>query len=415
MSGTRRVLTQVFAVSVFGLASQCSSQEKGWFRAEDPAPSVEGRALAQAQCEYLARCDADSVHMFAGSSWEECVDYFSCQVELGDLARVKESVGVKACIDSLTSRDCPNLDINPTQYFAFMGFPWGEGCGRQTIAEYLAAATDAPVVGEACITGFSEHAPCKGDTFCDVASVPLRLGSYKCGTCTPSLALGDACDWNSRCTQGTSCVLGRCAVLIEVGEACSHPEQCRFALCTDGRCARSLYAPKPYAEMLGASCTLGLSGTCGAQGGLYCDEGTCRPLYDEGEHCDTGTPCRLGQVCAENRCVSVGCTVDLREPCVNACEGGECRDNICSPMGSKVGDDCSWFCLGELDCVDSHCAPSTMRAPAAIGGACDFDMDCLSSFCDRDISSYCSGSTCSIPSCDGCGVCADPPTVAWCE
>jgi len=379
---------------------------------------VDSRRLAQAQCNYLERCEPDTIHFFPRDLWEACRDHFVCSAEHGLVPWLRAvdppNVDLESCIESIAAKPCPNLDEDPFAVFKGYSFPWTEECGAPDLSAGLEPLPDAPMQGEIClIEAGTERPDCQGDTYCEPSSDLPDFGLYRCGRCMVRVALGQSCDTDTRCTMGARCILGQCATPRAVGESCTEDEQCLFRRCEAGACARSEYAPRLYGEVFGQPCEGG-SGYCGSAVPLTCVEGSCQPLSDEGEPCVpnvTYLSCRTGQLCIDGRCVTVGCSLDLYEPCVGGCTTGECIEGICVPLGSRVGDACQLFCTNSLVCVDHLC---DARPDSGLGAPCDFDRDCASGYCQRDLTAYCEDGNCSIPPCGRCGVCATPPTVASC-
>jgi hypothetical protein len=377
----------------------------------DRPPNDTEIELAAVMCRYATRCDPDGLHAFSGGSEQACRDYFACSAARGDLAPLRRGVDLEVCMQALDSGDCPDLERYPYQRLRGdlgVSFPWARECDEYGFVEAYAAA---PPTGSACITGLDERPRCREHDYCAAESVP-SFGWVFCGTCTPRIALGDACTDSDRCVADATCVDGVCALLRELGEACTSPRECRFRSCTDAVCARPEHAPEPYADVVNRDCAA-IPGfeDCGDQIGLTCIDGKCRPLPDEGESCTIR--CRAGQGCIGGQCVSVGCAIDLGERCDSWCTGGECVDGICSPLPARVGAECRLFCAPGLECERERCVLGPDRSN---GTSCDSDFDCESSFCDRDLSESCSrDGSCSAPPCDRCGTCKPPPVASDCR
>lgn len=400
------------------MASHCSPDSEVVRVAWSPA---DGLRLAQAQCAYLERCDPDGLRVFSNDSLDGCVEYFACLSAEAPLLFGKVPTSVSAleiCIESLGSRACAD-EATPylAQSFSYSGFfPWGTACGAPDATALTAPPADAPGSSEACIRGPNEIAPCQTGSYCAVTDEDPRFGLYYCGICEDRLKLGAACGVRSSCESGTRCVLERCAVPLEQDAPCVDDIQCRTYNCEAGRCARSTSAQEPFLDVVGRACTSRWD--CGWQAGLTCDEGQCQPLHETGEPCsdeDSGPSCRAGNYCFDNRCVALGCSLDVGEPCAefrNHCTDGYCRAGICAATALEAGDPCDFFCHKGLTCENHVCVPIS-REP--LGGACDFDRDCASGFCSRDLSAECNWTRCSVPACDGCGTCAPPPTARDCQ
>lgn len=384
------------------------------YRAPEKPVSDEQAALMVAQCDYLARCDPDALHLFARSSKEACQDYFACQAGHG--FAVRPDTNLTVCIESLNSRPCPDVDTMPLERFSYGGgllggvFPWGPECGAPDLSKLLAAPPDAPREGEPCLGGSEVHA-CQGNNYCALTDIALTAGLTSCGICAAQVPLGQACGRSDICAAGASCVLGQCAQRLPVGAPCTAAEQCRFSICENGVCGSSKNVLEPYASVLDRPCQNDTG--CGNQAGLQCIDGLCRSLLDEGDRCDPFKGgCRLGESCVAGRCAVLGCTLDLGEACAWRCSVSDCRDGVCAPPGTRIGDPCDAICANGLECVHSRCAAPPDRS---LGTACDFDENCATRFCQRDLSAYCSKGSCLIPACDKCGVCAALPTVSMCK
>ena len=384
-------------------------------RVPDPTPTAETLALAEAQCDYLERCDPDSMFLFARESRAACEEYFSCQASRFVRAVLEERV---ACIESLRTRACPDTYEEPWERFsAEMKFPWGPDCGVPTLDDILAPRPGAPGLGERCLDE-PELPDCAVGNYCVRDENPF-IGTFYCGTCEPFRALGAPCTSGDFCVEGATCVNGECRTRRALGEACDFDAECPFYTCRESICI-SPSAPTPYAQVVGGPCGDAIH-ECGNQAALYChivvsrwDDGVCRALPDEGEPCEDSSAyleCRLGQACANGRCVAVGCSVEIGEPCSGYCEAGDCVEGVCVAAAGE-GAPCEVSC-GSLPCLSRRCGG--WPPPREENGArCDFDGDCESYFCERDVGDYCEGGSCSIPACDGCGVCADRPTVEIC-
>jgi hypothetical protein len=405
----------VFAMSCSGLLECGGESERSApapYRAPEEPPSEALSTLVSAQCAYIERCDPDAMHLFAGSAKAACEEYFACNAVRGAVPWANgaaPSTIPDACVQSLNSRPCPDLEVEPLQRISGWGtFPWGADCGVPDV-EDVVAPEGAPSVGEACIDRHDERERCQGAAHCAEDESPA-FGSIYCGTCTALLEVGRTCGNSDRCEAETRCILGQCSEPLQAGEPCTVPEQCRFGTCADGVCGRSKYVPKRYADVLDRACAD--YDDCGNQVGLTCYEGRCRPLADQGEPC-AGHSCRAGQFCVNGRCEQLGCSLDLGEPCDLGCSEGDCREQVCEPAGTRVGDPCRFQCAAGLVCERSRCAAVPDRGT---GVPCDFDGDCDSGFCDRDLSAFCSRTGgCSIPHCDKCGTCASVPAAEACE
>lgn len=422
-----RAIRTVFAgiglgFTLLGLA-RCGAESstaagEGPGRVPDEPPSTEASALAEAQCDYLERCDADAMYLFAENARSACEEYFACRAKTPRWPALGEPSVLQGCIESLRTRDCPDLEERPLARFSYatdLSFPWGPECGEPDLKGLVAPPPDAPRSGEPCIDGHDERAVCEVGTYCRAADDQLVAGHYYCGTCTPIPGLGEACDDQTPCVEGSWCISGACERRRDLGEPCEEADQCRLGVCEASVCGRSRYAPTPYVEVVGHDCDPeAWDNVCGNQAALYCKDGTCSAFPEEGEPCGGSVAlgiCRLGHSCIKGRCVALGCSIDPGEACDGFCDGGDCVHGVCVPAG-EIGDPCQVSCGNGLWCIENRCdLPSGQEN----GTPCDFDWDCASTFCERDLNDYCEDGFCSIPSCGGCGLCADPATIERCE
>ena len=421
--GTRRPPTKaglLFAAGAVVLALRCGgASEKDPVdsgpapgRVPDPTPTAETLALASAQCDYLERCDPDAMFFFAGESRAACEEFFACEA-----AYLVPDVLDAACIESLGTRDCPDPELEGAidRYSYGTRFPWGPECGEPTLDEILAPPPGAPGPGEPCIDG-GERATCAVGSYCALDEKPV-IGTFYCGTCEPNRALGEPCESRARCVEDARCAGGECRALRDVGEPCELNGECPFNTCEGSICI-SPYAPSPLVDTVGSPCEY--EGDCGNLAMLWCDDGACRTLPGEGEACGhvvtLGHPvCRLGHTCIDGRCRAMGCSQDIGEPCDNFCGNAECLGRRCVPAPENVGDACNLVCGNGLWCSEGRCTEDGSPRGVKNGSPCDFDHECESSFCERYLGDYCEGGSCSIPRCDRCGACADPPTVERCQ
>ncbi len=334
--------------------------------------------------------------VFSGGAVEACEEYVACELTRGAFSI--PSVVPATCIPSLESRPClTGYDEG--------GYAWGPGCGVPDLEEKLAPPPDAPGVGDACLWGLSERAVCQSGTYCALEDGLTDFGSAYCGVCEAEILIGQACDEATRCEGGARCIGQTCRELLPPGAPCTANEECRYWQCEAGICAQPSWLIEPYAEVLNRPCS-GFD-PCGNQEALHCEGGRCVPLPDLGQECTV--VCRAGQRCVQGRCVAVGCSIDVGEPCTDWCNGAVCVDHTCrSPKTPGVCDDCGDRILCEI----AGCMPPRDRSN---GVACDYGGDCSSGFCDRDVSEYCDAGSCSIPTCDKCGTCTDPPPASACE
>jgi hypothetical protein len=401
-------------------------------RAPEPVRRAEASALASAQCDYLERCDPDAMFLFSDASRVACEEYFSCRAARFGAKALESLDHLTVCIDSLEMRECPDALREPTKRFSFeKTFPWGPLCGELTFQERFVAPPDAPSAGEACIRPLDERAVCAPGSYCMPEALPV-IGRYFCGTCERRPRVGERCGGLPLCVEGARCLEGECRWVREIGESCESENECRFHRCVDSVCFPSEDTPTPYAAVVGRECDRDKD--CGRQASLYCDDGSCRPLPDEGESCAPtevrlgsashnpfhalAGKCRLGHECIDGRCRALGCNIDLGVPC-SGNGSGRCVDGVrvtqpragdlCDSRRLSAGGLSEPMCTDGLPCVEGRCTPREVRGN---GGRCDFDRDCSSGFCKRH---YPGRRRLSLEPCDGCGVCADPPTIELCE
>jgi hypothetical protein len=90
-------------------------------------------------------------------------------------------------------------------------------------SDYLGVCVDAPEIGESC------------DLYCN------KGAHCTAGVCAPNLATG-TCEYNDDCITGAYCDRpdtsgsGQCALLREIGAACSNAKQCASGQCLGGSC-----------------------------------------------------------------------------------------------------------------------------------------------------------------------------------
>jgi hypothetical protein len=380
------------------------------YRAPEPAVSDQQEALAEARCDYLARCDPDVIHEFAGSSREGCEALLACH-EAHSPSLAGEAL--EGCIDSLRARDCPDSNLGAIGTFGSIFFmAWGEECGAPSPESVLVPPSDAPGVGEPCIDHHDESPACSAGAYCSATQSGPFGPLHSCGVCEPRLPEGAPCAEHERCVDGVACRLGVCLVPRLPGEACEQHDECQFHSCVAGTCASSSFGleTEPISNVLGRACDE--TTPCNDRvGTLICADGACRLRSDAGEPCSEERDCRLGQGCVDGRCFELGCTRDAGEPCSRLCSRGLCIDGVCADVG-LLGDPCDAGCEPLLECFEGRC----QSRARPLGAACDFDSQCSDGYCARDYGELClEPGSCSIPGCDGCGTCEELPTVEECE
>jgi hypothetical protein len=152
-------------------------------------------------------------------------------------------------------------------------------------------------------------------------STSCKLDLSFCGTCTTTVAAGEACDGNVACAAGSSCDGTTCAPLKAVGATCADGERCVLgAFCQNNVCAGPAYmqvgqtCDQLHRCPFGSACqqgscrlSAGLDQSC--SGGVACHsgtctDGTCKGLLDAGEGCDGGAQCVSG-ICQQNQCAPI--------------------------------------------------------------------------------------------------------------
>lgn len=380
------------------------------YRASEPTASESQEALAEAQCDYLARSEAGALHAFTGSSRKGCVAFLLCrEVHAPRL----ESGALEGCIASLSERDCPDSDeIALVGLAALHTLAWGEECGVPSPQSVLTPPSDAPGAGEPCIDHHDERPACSADAYCRATESGPFGPLHSCGVCEPRLPESASCAEPERCAEGHACRLGVCLVPRPPGDACEQDEECQFQSCIAGTCAASPFEleTSPIDSLLGRACdeTMPCNDRAGA---LICLDGVCHLRLDAGERCSEDRDCRLGQGCVDGRCFELGCTLDPGEPCSRSCSTGVCLDGVCADVG-RLGDPCDQGCEPLLECFEGRC----QSRARPLGSACDFDSQCSDGYCARDYGDVCQEpGSCAIAGCDGCGTCEELPTVEMCE
>src|SRR6187399_2336803 len=251
-----------------------------------------------------------------------CLDYVLGFCE--QTARCEGITSVLACYEANSTR-CPDLLFAPGSTRTIDGTfacadEWRALSCEIPTPECATAGT--LVDGEACVTGIQcASRLCSGNT--DL-----------CGSCMPSVGLGEPCDdaLGPQCTPGLLCdptesvcvaLSGATTDPLELGEECEstrsdcYPNDCRAD-------DAGVYRCQPY-PTLGQDCSDPL--TC-AFGDSYCDiTQVCLALPAAGEPCGveafTGLAqwCTDGAFCDRNQypalCVA---TPGLGEPCDGACQ-----------------------------------------------------------------------------------------------
>jgi hypothetical protein len=271
-----------------------------------------------------------------------------------------------------------------------------------------------------------------GHQTCNASS---EWGTECVGQTLPSQELCNGLDDNcngvvddgAQCGSGFACLNGVC-----INSACGAEVPCREGyLCsndTSGVCLLTTCGTSGQACAPGAVCD---SGTCHSpndglhcgpgskMAGGFCTGGACyeKPCPDGG-HCQDGTACVPGVVCADTGlacpgaqiCQNGGCVAD---PCAGVvcpggtfCRGGDCVQS-CAFVSCSGSQACSsdGFCAPD-PCAAKSCTPTQLCVVTAGVAACQ-DNPCLGIACGQGqrcadgtcLDDPCSGITCPVGQC----------------
>jgi hypothetical protein len=403
---------------------------------EHPTPP-EGDDLQRANCEYLERCHPDSLLRYPGGDVDGCLHVPSCFSGLPAL----NVVAPEECKDVLRIAPCATVEAQlPAPIVSFADLEQApeqadSPCARPPLPPGVPLAGDTsnkPAVGEPCLA--SGEVNCQEGSWCRLTVPAVLVGWHPCGTCTPYLQLGEACNDEVRCDSQTTCVDGTCQARLANGEACDVDARCQSYNCDNGVCAAfsspTLAMPEPARDRLGEEC----SSNCYPDPKTVCVDRVCVPPRDLGESCGNSDHCKQGLACDNDRCewiagcagIELGGFCDWMPLCVAGAYCGESRHCEAFPIAGDVCDEGALRSLGfsfGASCGDgSYCNPQSDRCepPLSNGTPCRDDAQCASGWCERDFSSICyvtpTTSSCgAIQRCDDdCGVCAEYPGVAAC-
>ena len=157
---------------------------------------------------------------------------------------------------------------------------------------------------------------------------PPLAGTYCIPTACAACTAEERCDADvcvNRCVgvmcgANETCVRGDCADCHTLG--CPSGELCSASMCVTDRCT---------------------AGTCPSTAG--CFDGSCRPLCDD-RLCPAGRSCDASGDCTADVCAGVVCGAG------QYCEGGTCRDDLCTRTTCPLGD----VCIVGSGCTDDPCA-----------------------------------------------------------
>jgi hypothetical protein len=175
------------------------------------------------------------------------------------------------------------------------------------------------------------------------------------GTCRAlKQALGGECYRSDDCSDGTVCLDGHCATLLESGAKCAMDSECEFGLACVSETCRALPAtgqPCPYDRC--------------ADLGARCVSGTCEPVGLPGTDCASDADCSLYAQCNETTgsCEEVP---TLGMSCDGRCAGGSrCAGGVCGPPLDD-GEPCT----GYSECASQLCAEGPIFDVCVTGPVC---------------------------------------------
>ena len=160
----------------------------------------------------------------------------------------------------------------------------------------------------------------------------------------------------------------RCGFNLE-SLVCEEGTQCVLGLDLCGTC-------RPIAE-IGEACDT--SNTCGAS--ALCREGVCEARVPLGEDCEPDDRCVLGASCREGTCrgpnyVALGAACDNDNRCPNK---AHCEEGICIE-DALLGEACF-----DTECTSGRCEQGLCLALASVGEACNFAADCNTLLCTDNV------------------------------
>ena len=250
-------------------------------------------------CPYYLRCER-----MAAASVEECRSVFlpACNarfepsyasLDSAGLLRLSPA-GLEACAAHLNDVACEQQlkDLDGPCAAMWQGSqPAGGACGFD-IESFVCAP------GTACVLDQTFCGTCQAlvddGTRCDSGEVTCGpASSCEDDECVARSLVGESCADGARCVLGATCGSdGICAgpSYVAVGEACDFFSRCPYrSECLQGQCR--------LAVPLGAGC----GPTIPCDSGGTCADGLCSDLIAQGDACSRGEQCQTG-VCAEGRC-----------------------------------------------------------------------------------------------------------------
>jgi photosystem II stability/assembly factor-like uncharacterized protein len=222
-------------------------------------------------------------------------------------------------------------------------------------------------------------------TDCDDGDPCNGTGSCQTGLCSISAPLPDG----TGCGAGSLC----CGQVCRLGDCCTVADCDDFNTCTDDSCQgfTCLNAPNAAACDDGQYCTVGdvcAGGSCqpgGARDCSFldnaCNLGTCDEAGDtcqatannEGQPCDDGLFCTLGEVCQAGTCANPS-----PRDCSGAgdqCNLGVCDDGLDQCVGQALADGSACedgqFCSVGDTCQSGNCLTGSARDCSGFGDQCN--------------------------------------------
>ena len=283
---------------------------------------------------------------------------------------------------------------------------------------------DACTVAEACLGGL-----CKGGTAtncndglpCTADACNAKSGcsnSVVSGSCSDGNACtsGDACSGSAcvpgpakDCGDGEACTVDTCAAqkgcvndpTALAGKTCGDGQgACGPAQCQGGQC--QLYAGNPCND--GNPCT-----NDGCTAGKGCSHTATMAACSDGNACTSGDGCQQG-ACKAGKAVNCddgnGCTddsCDKAKGCLHLANGGSCSDgNGCTLADLCGGGACLPGAVSPCDDGDT-CTLDTCKDAKGVGVCSSSAIAMLGNSCPGN--KPCNGAN----TCDGKGICVEPP------
>ena len=248
-------------------------------------------------CPYYVRCgrmavadEAECRQVFIESCNAKYEPIYRAHADAGEL--VLSRAGLAACGAHLDAVDCAAHD-----------FDLDGPCGAVWPGQVGAGGVCGPGIG---VFVCAEGTTCR-----------LSIETF-CGTCEPSVAVGEACGEGARCGDDGECRDGLCARRPAANEPCADdsPRCATGSRCVDGRCTI-----RPWAGP-GEAC--GQAARCRYKSD--CVDGICVEGALLGAACGAGQPCATGW-CDGGRCAAPRAA---GEPCgAAACVSGACVGGVC--------------------------------------------------------------------------------------